>query len=132
MERRISPFAALTGAEKQLKWLEYQSIRLPYVNENMDALPEESERQTDTKPSAPSKSAEMREPPPQEPNRAPKQRSASMSEVHNRRPAADASPQQARLASAAEFQKTRHHQYDAVIEKMRQAGLRASQYQPLH
>ena len=31
MSRQQSPFAALTGAEKQIKWLEYQSIRLPYV-----------------------------------------------------------------------------------------------------
>lgn len=32
-----SPFAALTGAEKQLKWLEYQSVRLPYIAVNDDA-----------------------------------------------------------------------------------------------
>ena len=31
MSHQQSPFAALTGAEKQIKWLEYQSIRLPYV-----------------------------------------------------------------------------------------------------
>ena len=31
MQSQVSPFAALTGAEKQLKWLEYQSIRLPYT-----------------------------------------------------------------------------------------------------
>ena len=31
MKSQVSPFAALTGAEKQLKWLEYQSIRLPYT-----------------------------------------------------------------------------------------------------
>ena len=31
MKGQVSPFAALTGEEKQLKWLEYQSIRLPYT-----------------------------------------------------------------------------------------------------
>ena len=31
MTNRVSPFAALTGAEKQIKWLEYQSVRLPYI-----------------------------------------------------------------------------------------------------
>lgn len=31
MKTQVSPFAALTGEEKQLKWLEYQSIRLPYT-----------------------------------------------------------------------------------------------------
>jgi len=29
MSNHTSPFAALTGAEKQIRWLEYQSIRLP-------------------------------------------------------------------------------------------------------
>ena len=31
MSGQVSPFAALTGAEKQIKWLEYQTVRLPYV-----------------------------------------------------------------------------------------------------
>ena len=31
MARNISPFAALTNEEKQIKWMEYQSIRLPYT-----------------------------------------------------------------------------------------------------
>lgn len=40
--RRLSPFAALTGDEKQLKWLEYQSIRLPYVQGSVDPYPEDA------------------------------------------------------------------------------------------
>ena len=31
MANHVSPFAALTGAEKQIKWLEYQSVKLPYI-----------------------------------------------------------------------------------------------------
>ena len=31
MARKISPFAMLTNEEKQIKWMEYQSIRLPYT-----------------------------------------------------------------------------------------------------
>lgn len=37
MSRTSSPFAELTGAEKQLKWLEYQTVRLPYVQGAVDA-----------------------------------------------------------------------------------------------
>lgn len=40
MSRTSSPFAELTGAEKQLKWLEYQTVRLPYVQGAVDAAPE--------------------------------------------------------------------------------------------
>lgn len=40
MSRTSSPFAELTGAEKQLKWLEYQTVRLPYVQGTVDATPE--------------------------------------------------------------------------------------------
>lgn len=40
MSRTSSPFAELTGTEKQLKWLEYQTVRLPYVQGAVDAAPE--------------------------------------------------------------------------------------------
>lgn len=40
MSRTSSPFAELTGAEKQLKWLEYQTVRLPYVQGTVDATSE--------------------------------------------------------------------------------------------
>ncbi|MBP3646326.1 MAG: hypothetical protein J6K55_07855 [Clostridia bacterium] len=36
MSKQVSPFAALTGAEKQIRWLEYQSIRLPYVHADLE------------------------------------------------------------------------------------------------
>ena len=31
MAKKMSPFAALTSEQKQIKWMEYQSIRLPYT-----------------------------------------------------------------------------------------------------
>ena len=40
MTNRVSPFAALTGAEKQIKWLEYQSVRLPYIQSGMEDVPD--------------------------------------------------------------------------------------------
>jgi len=40
MSKQVSPFASLTGAEKQIRWLEYQSIRLPYVSGDLDTEPE--------------------------------------------------------------------------------------------
>lgn len=39
MSHNSSPFSELTGAEKQLKWLEYQTVRLPYVQGAVDAAP---------------------------------------------------------------------------------------------
>ena len=46
MANRVSPFAALTGAEKQIKWLEYQSVKLPYIQSGVeDVLPPQEKRQ---------------------------------------------------------------------------------------
>ena len=50
MKTQVSPFAALTGEEKQLKWLEYQSIRLPYTETAVE------------KPAAPAPAASAEEP----------------------------------------------------------------------
>ena len=50
MKTQVSPFAALTGEEKQLKWLEYQSIRLPYTETAVE------------KPEAPAPAASAEEP----------------------------------------------------------------------
>ena len=36
MSKKISPFAELTSSEKQIRWMEYQSIRLPYHEENIE------------------------------------------------------------------------------------------------
>ena len=104
MSRQVSPFAALSGAEKQIRWLEYQSIRLPYVSTESEewkekAVQEHAETKTETheKP----KEVERPQPPPEVPR------------------------------SMADLQRTRHSQYDAVIARMKQAELQARQSQKL-
>lgn len=103
MSRQISPFASLTGAEKQIKWLEYQSIRLPYVpaeleNNASDAKPQHTEE-----------------------NRAPQTiRPVNLDPVHER---PQPPPEIPRVMP--DFQKTRHSQYDAVIARMKQAELQS-------
>ena len=103
MSRHQSPFAALSGAEKQIKWLEYQSIRLPYVVSSIEKPAETtsstekahvhvSENEAYTAPERP-------QPPPEVPRTMP------------------------------DFQKTRHSQYDAVIARMKQAELQSRRYQ---
>lgn len=112
MTGRASPFAALTGAEKQIKWLEVQSVKLPYVSGSVDPLPDvEDETISDHKPQA-----EYRSKPP---------------EVQNQQKPAQIKPSQSSAAARIDFQKTRHRQYDAVIARMRQAELAAKQYHPL-
>ncbi len=101
MARKTSPFAALTSEEKHLKWLEVQSVRLPYVQGNVDELPAEK---TDTQRDTPKQTPDTLETPPQVINT----------------PAPSLNP--------SEYQKTRHRQYDAVIARMRQAEKRASQF----
>lgn len=108
MSKQISPFAALTGAEKQIRWLEYQSIRLPYVEANMDEPVEAAQPATvdvvkkpEVVPTAEAKSAaiERPQPPPEVPRTMP-----------------------------ADYQKTRHSQYDAVIARLKQAELQSRRY----
>lgn len=53
MTNRVSPFAALTGAEKQIKWLEYQSVRLPYIQSGMEDVPEAKSAVQQPGPAAP-------------------------------------------------------------------------------
>lgn len=108
MSHQISPFAALSGAEKQIKWLEYQSIRLPYVAADIEPAQAEAMPKTQTreKPAAettePVRSAvERPQPPPEVPRTMP------------------------------DFQKTRHSQYDAVIARMKQAELQSKRFQNL-
>lgn len=61
MSERISPFAMLTGAEKQIKWLEYQSVRLPYTPVNADTEP--SRQESDVSPTE--QVSERPQPPPE-------------------------------------------------------------------
>ena len=130
MARKVSPFAELTHGEQQIRWLEYQSIRLPY-----------NAAETEGKHSAASGGAQTTAgdtPPPSEPPARqvssgvtpPPEvfcRSGSAS-VQNVQPQGTAAlspvPQNARME-----QKTRHRQYDAVIEKMKQAERKAGGYQ---
>lgn len=112
MNRQVSPFAALTGAEKQIKWLEYQSIRLPYVQGNVDAIATEkeqaiqhgcdhtTEKAQESETVNQSQKKQLPEPPPEIPRLMPN-----------------------------DFQKSRHGQYDAVIARMKQAELQTRRFQ---
>ena len=108
MSRQVSPFAALSGAEKQIKWLEYQSVRLPYIQAGVEAetpaVPQATEPQPrtgkDQRPetSTPPVPADRPQPPPEVPRT---------------------------------FQTSKHTQYDAVIARMKQAELQSQKYQML-
>lgn len=98
MNKQVSPFASLTGAEKQIRWLEYQSIRLPYVQAELDKKTSDNQVaqvQNELAEKAPQPPLERPAPPPEIPR------------------------------TVNEFQKTRHSQYDAVIARMKQAELQA-------
>ena len=104
MAKQLSPFAALTGAEKQIRWLEYQSIKLPYVQaEELNVSPSTSDQSSSDLTKVQEKtlpiSQERLQPPPEVPR------------------------------TVNEFQKVRHSQYDAVIARMKQAELQAKRYQ---
>ena len=116
MKGQVSPFAALTGEEKQLKWLEYQSIRLPYT-ETAFEKPEA--------PATPAPSAAAAEIPRQlkETEKPP----APVRQAPEKQAARTSGPS----ISYSHFQKTRHQQYDAVIARMKQAERQAVRYQPL-
>ncbi len=107
MSHQVSPFAAMTGVEKQLKWLEYQSIQLPYVEAAMDPQPtsqEEKKEEASDKieqPIAVDPATERPQPPPEVPR------------------------------VMLDYQKTRHSQYDAVIARMKQAALQSQRSQAL-
>ncbi len=106
MNKQLSPFAELSGADKQIRWLEYQSVRLPYTAANIDANEEmkaEHRREANSvqtinqQPLTP----ERPQPPPEVPRKLPH-----------------------------DFQKTNHRQYDAVIARMKQAELQARRQPP--
>jgi len=105
MSRHTSPFAALTGAEKQIRWLEYQSIRLPYVQAVEDPIPQSSET-------------------PKEETTPISRTEAAASAIERPQP-----PPEVPRTMMADFQRTRHSQYDAVIARMKQAELQSRSYQ---
>ena len=102
MAKQISPFAALSNADKQLRWLEYQSIRLPYISADLESgdaentLPASSSKAVHPRLDPQTKAVEYPQPPPEIPRSMP-----------------------------SEFSKTRHGQYDAGIARMKQAELQA-------
>lgn len=105
MSRQVSPFAALSGAEKQIRWLEYQSIQLPYVpagfeeNAAIEKMNNQEEEPLERSQPQPQKAIDRPQPPPEVPR------------------------------TMADLQKTRHSQYDAVIARMKQAELQTRQSQ---
>ncbi|MEG0638501.1 MAG: hypothetical protein RR824_00575 [Clostridia bacterium] len=111
MSNRMSPFAALTGAEKQMKWLEYQSIRLPYVHSDVDDVIGEEKVE--------SKAAQIQAEPPRAQAESPKNTATLQATTKTQR------------MTQAEAQKTHHRQYDAVIARMKQAESKTNnQYMP--
>lgn len=104
MSKQLSPFAALTGAEKQIRWLEYQSIRLPYVELPLDSVMEKAEQTSSVTEKPASQASQVYasdrpQPPPEVPRVLP-----------------------------PDYQKTRHAQYDAVIARLKQAELQSKRY----
>ncbi|MBE5813754.1 MAG: hypothetical protein E7320_00920 [Clostridiales bacterium] len=133
MARKTSPFTALTSEQKQLKWMEYQSIRLPYTEaeltghehtrENTTPAPTAQAAQT----SQPCHATETRNEMPMPPHEERPSRPQPPPEVFvQRRPAAPSAP-----ADYTAQEKTRHRQYDAVIARMKQAELRTGSYRSL-
>ncbi len=102
MNRQVSPFASLTGAEKQIRWLEYQSIRLPYVDispESTDVNQTSAQKKMETVHSSAQSPSERPQPPPEVPRTLP-----------------------------ADYQRSKHSQYDAVIARLKQAELQSRYY----
>ncbi len=93
--KQISPFAALTNAEKQIRWMEYQTIRLPYVHSS-SMEPDHTDEVKAVAEKIPPVKQERPQPPPEVPRIMP-----------------------------SDFQRTRHSQYDAVIARMKQAELQS-------
>lgn len=103
--KQLSPFAELTGDEKQIRWLEYQSLRLPYIQTEAtktETTPVVSVTKEEKKPEHKSVEFERPQPPPEVPRVMPVYQGGS-----------------------------RHSQYDAVIARMKQAELQSRRYQAM-
>ena len=106
MGRQLSPFAELTGDEKQIRWLEYQSLRLPYIQTEKtaaEATPVISAAKEEKKAEHKAAEVERPQPPPEVPRVMPVYQGGS-----------------------------RHSQYDAVIARMKQAELQSRRYQEMY
>ena len=103
MVQTVSPFAALTGSEKQIKWLEYQSLRLPYIQTETAVHSEkENKGEVERKCETP-KATETQAVTHHYPNAAP----------------------------PSDFSQVKHRQYDAVIARMKQAELQTGGFKTL-
>lgn len=105
MSNKFSPFAELTGAERQIRWLEYQTIRLPYI----DAGPDNEA----------SKVCETPE------NKPPVK--ATQKNIPNEKTRPVPPPEVPRTFHADQL-KPRHSHYDAVIARLKQAEIQAHNY----
>lgn len=130
MARKVSPFTELTHGEQQIRWLEYQSIRLPYntaePETKAESMPEHAQPAS-SENSGPAERTVQRRPTVATPPPEVFGRSGSATKENIQRQGAAAlspTPQTMRME-----QKARHRQYDAVIEKMKQAERRVGGYQ---
>lgn len=139
MARKVSPFAALTNEEKQIKWLEYQSIRLPYTelsnNTSMhQPIREDSAEQTqkndcDSHRTTADLAAEKKEHTSTETTES--RRPIPPPEVvfHQQKQSYPSNnPVKSAYSQINELQRSRHNQYDAVIERMKKAEQRTGNY----
>ena len=123
MSGRVSPFEALTGVDKQIRWLEVQSVRLPYVRGAMEKpIPEQGIDYMERTGEPTERAVERRAVPAAE---------APPKPATQEKPAMQERPAMRGSALQADFQRTRHRQYDAVIARMKQAEQRISGYKPL-
>ncbi len=127
MARTTSPFAALTSEQKQMKWMEYQSIRLPYTEAEL-TVPQENSTAKQPVPTVQTIACPEERAPAVKPQAAaavrpaPSDRPQPPPEVYmNPVPHTGSGMQSTQ-------EKTRHHQYDAVIARMKQAELRTGSY----
>lgn len=102
MSKQGSPFAALTSRERQERWLEFQSVKLPYMQGNVDAC--KAAREASPAPEATARETEP-------------QRCA---------PPARAAEQERELVMQ---QKAEHRQYDAILRRMEEANRQATRFQ---
>lgn len=104
MAGQKSPFASMTQREQLQKWMEFQSIALPYaegsVDNDCEQKPEAAKKADVKKEDA---RAEERRERPQPPARSP-------------------------ISTEEKAQRPRHRQYDAVIARMRMASQKAADF----
>lgn len=124
MSGRTSPFEALTGLEKQLKWLEYQTITLPYVSSQLDDM--EEEMQAAPASLAQTKAEHLVQKSKDLLNQAPKTQPSQVTSDHEQQAKTAQKQPMPSGTSQGDFQRTRHTQYDAVIARMKQAEKKTS------